>query len=110
MPVDHPGHAQAYHNMGLIYYQILDYEKALECFKEALRMREKSLAPTHPYVARTCYQIGLTYQELGDRQQALENAMKAFEIQRLKLPETNDERTKTKQFIDDLNRNDSLQQ
>lgn len=102
MPVDHPGHAQAYHNLGLLHKDLGNAVEALQCYHEALRMRERTLAPNHPYIARTCYQIGLLYEDNGDRSLALEYVNKAFQIQEKKLPANHPELTKSKELIDRL--------
>lgn len=91
MPVDHPGHAQIYHNLGLVYRAKGKIEEAYVAFKEALRMREAILAPYHPYVARTCYQISLVLKDQQDYKLALDYARKTLNIQQLKLPSNHDE-------------------
>lgn len=91
MPVDHPGHAQAYHNLGLVHRAMGNRSDALSCYQEALRMRERTLAPNHPYVARTCYQISFLHEENGEYSSALEYGMKAFRIQEKKLPANHSE-------------------
>jgi len=91
MPVDHPGHAQTYHNLGLVQRAMGNNDEALVAYKEALRMREASLAPNHPYVARTCYQMVLLFEERENYTSALEYARKALAIQELKLPSNNHE-------------------
>jgi len=91
MPVDHPGHAQTYHNLGLVHRAMGNNDEALVAYKEALRMREALLAPNHPYVARTCYQIALLFEDREDYNSALEYARKALAIRELKLPCNHDE-------------------
>jgi tetratricopeptide (TPR) repeat protein len=102
MPVDHPGHAQAYHNLGLVHRAMGNNDDALLAYKEALRMRETSLAPNHPYVARTCYQIGLLFEDREEYDLALEFAKKALSIQELKLPSDHSERSLTNELVQRL--------
>ncbi|CAF4348858.1 unnamed protein product [Rotaria sp. Silwood2] len=91
MPADHPGHAQTYHNLGLVHRAMGNNDEALVSYREALRMREALLAPNHPYVARTCFQIGLLFEEQKDYNAALEYGKKALIIQEVKLPSNNQE-------------------
>ena len=99
MPLDHPGHAQAYHNLGLVHRAMGNMKDALVAYKEALRMREALLAPNHPYVARTCYQIGLILEESEDYHLALECARRALHIQELKLPSNHHELNQTNELV-----------
>ncbi|CAF1061237.1 unnamed protein product, partial [Adineta ricciae] len=102
MPTDHPGHAQTYHNLGLVQRAMGMVNEALVSFKEALRMREVLLAPTHPYVARTCYQIGLLFEECKDYPLAYEFASKALRIQQLKLPSDHSELILSNELVERL--------
>ena len=86
MPCDHPSHAQAWHNVGLIQRARGKYDEAKEAFKEALRMRRARLSSDHPYIARTHYQISLLYEELGEMALAIEHADAALAVRRLCLP------------------------
>ena len=102
MPIDHPGHAQAYHNLGLVHRAMGNMGDALLAYKEALRMREALLAPNHPYVARTCYQIALLSEEGKDYQSALEYGKRALRIQELKLSANNHELNLTNELVQRL--------
>jgi tetratricopeptide (TPR) repeat protein len=99
MPADHPGHAQTYHNLGLVHRAMGNNNEALIAYKEALRMREALLAPNHPYVARTFYQIGLLYEDCEDYHSAFEYARKALVIQELKLPSKHHELDLTNELV-----------
>lgn len=99
MPIDHPGHAQAHHNLGLIHHAMGNCQNALVSFTEALRMRERSLAPNHPYVARTCYQISLLYEEMKEYSLANVYASKALNIQELRLPAKHQEREQSHELV-----------
>ena len=99
MPVDHPGHAQAHHNLGLVYHAMGNNDKAFASYKEALRMRETLLALNHPYVARTCFQIGLLCEEQEDYIEALKYARRALTIQELKLPSNHHELNLTRELV-----------
>jgi tetratricopeptide (TPR) repeat protein len=57
MPSNHPSHAQAYHNIGLVERALGNMKEAQDAFREALRMRLARLSSDHPYIARTHYQL-----------------------------------------------------
>ena len=86
MPCDHPSHAQAWHNVGLVQRALGKYDEATKAFQEALRMRRARLSSDHPYIARTHYQISLLYEELGEIPLAIEHADAALAVRRLSLP------------------------
>ena len=102
MPADHPSHAQAWHNMGLVQRGLGNRDQALAAFKEALRMRKARLSPDHPYIARTYYQMSLLYEDLGEMQLALEHAKLALSIQQLKLPSKHVELKESIELIERL--------
>ncbi|CAF3459124.1 unnamed protein product [Rotaria socialis] len=102
MPADHPGHAQAYHNLGLVHRAMGNSDEALTAFKDALRMRQALLAPNHPYIARTYFQMGLLFEECKDYDAALECARKALNIQELKLPSNHNELILSSELVGSL--------
>lgn len=108
MPIDHPGHAQVFHNLGLVHRAMGNIDDALIAYKEALRMRESLLAPNHPYVARTCYQIALLLEDGKNYQSALEYGKRALHIQELKLPSNNRELNLTNELVQRLSSKNSM--
>ncbi len=87
MPENHPGHAEALHNMGLVQYTLGHYKQSVDYLQKALRMRELSLANDHPFLARTCYQLSVVLAELDHQQtEALKYAARALSIRKKNLP------------------------
>ena len=63
-----------------IYLRIGDYNRALEYYNNALKIREKVLGTEHPSTATSYNNIGLCYDNLGDYDKALEYYNKALKI------------------------------
>jgi tetratricopeptide (TPR) repeat protein len=104
MPAGHPSLAQMVHTRALVYHAMDNSERALDCFKEALSMRELWLTNDHPAVARTCYQLALLHEERSEYKQAFEHAQRALSIQQNKLPETHQERKWSQESVERLRR------
>ena len=64
--------AISYNNIGLVYYEKGDLDKALEYHQRALTIKERD-APNSLTVATSYNNIGLVYYEKGDLDQALEH-------------------------------------
>ncbi len=66
-----------YGNIGSVYYDSCNYDKALEYYEKDLAICEKILGKEHPDTA-TCYNnIGFIYKDKSDLDKALENYEKA---------------------------------
>ena len=102
MPLDHPSHAQAWHNIGLVQRALSNGDQALVAFKEALRMRKARLSADHPYIARTYYQMSLLYDERGETQLALEHAKEALSVRKLRLSPKHNEFQESIQLVERL--------
>lgn len=102
MPAAHPSLAQIVHTRGLVHLALGNSEQALDCFKDALSMRESWLSSDHPAVARTCYQLALVHEERIEYELSLEYAKRALRIQQLKLPETHQETKWSQQLLERL--------
>ena len=102
MPLDHPSHAQAWHNIGLVRRALGNGDEALAAFKEALRMRKARLSADHPYIARTYYQMGLLYEQLGEIELAVEHAKAALSVQKLRLSPKHNEFQESIQLVERL--------
>ena len=76
---EHPDTAMSYNNIGIVYSDRSDYDKALEYYKLALEIQEKVLGKEHPDTARSYGNIGLVYKNRGDYNKALEFYKKAAE-------------------------------
>ena len=70
--------AQSYNNLGVIYTDLNDLNKALEYHLKALDLREKHLDEAD--VAFSCSNISLVYRDMGDYDKALEYNQRALEI------------------------------
>jgi hypothetical protein len=51
LPENHPDISRSCLNLGLSFSEIGDSHRALKCFREALRILQVTLPPTHPHVA-----------------------------------------------------------
>ncbi len=67
-------------NIGLVYDNKGEYEKALENYKKCLEIRTKVLGPESIDVATTLNNIGIVYKNKGEYDQALDNYNKCLEI------------------------------
>ena len=72
--------AGSYGNIGLVYRNLGDYNKALEYYFKALEIRKDVLGEKHPNTAGTYGNIGVVYHNLEDYDKALEFYNKALEI------------------------------
>jgi len=67
-------------NMGLVYSDLKDYQKALESLTEALRIRQSESGGGGGDTGSTLNNIGDVYDDLGDRQKALEYHLRALPL------------------------------
>ena len=67
-------------NMAGVYKAQGDYEKALEYYDKALKVKERTLGNDHPSTATTYDNMAGVYQEQGDYEKALKYYGKALEI------------------------------
>lgn len=75
---DKYGQAQAYNNLGIPYNFLGDYLKAINCFKEALRLNEEI---EDPELEAGCYvNMGISYAEMGRIDESIELTEKALNI------------------------------
>ena len=72
--------ATTYDNIGVVFYLLGNYEKALENCRKALSIREAVLGEHHPDVAYSYSNVGSVYQIMGDVETALECYHKALAI------------------------------
>jgi tetratricopeptide (TPR) repeat protein len=68
-------------NIGFVYYNKGEYEKALANYSKSLKTRIKILGPDSIDVARSLNNIGLVYYTKGEYTKALEHYNKCLEIQ-----------------------------
>ena len=69
-----------YGNMGLVYYNLGNFEKALEMHEKDLEIKLKTVGPLHASVATTKKDIGIVHHHLGDPATAKNYYKEAYEI------------------------------
>ena len=79
--------AVSYNNIGIVYYNLGEYDKALEYYFKALEIQKAVLGEKHRDTAVSYNNIGAVYQNLGDYDKALEYHNKALEIRKEVLEE-----------------------
>ena len=72
--------ASSYNNIGAVYDDLGDYDKALEYHFKALEIRKDVLGENNADTAGSYNNIGNVYDKLGDYDKALEYHFKALEI------------------------------
>ena len=77
--------ATSYNNIGSVYYQKGDYDKALEYLNKALTIQKAKLGEEHTDVATSYNNIGSLYSKKGNYDKALEYLNKALTIRKAKL-------------------------
>ncbi|CAF0716671.1 unnamed protein product [Adineta steineri] len=78
-----------YNQLGHIYDNQSDYQKAIWHYDKALEIYQKTLPSKHPSFAVLHNNIGLVYNKLGEYSKALSLYKKALEIQQKTLPPNN---------------------
>ena len=74
---DHPNTAGSYNNIGIVYRNKGDYDKALEYYLKAVKIREAVLGENHPSTALSYNNISWIYHLMGIYEKALPWAEKA---------------------------------
>ncbi len=72
--------AQALNDLGYSYYLKGDYDRAIEFFNEALKIKLKVLGKEHPDIAGAYNNMGVAYADKGDYDRAIEFFNRALEI------------------------------
>ena len=72
--------AMTYGNMGLVYYNLGNFEKALEMHERDLEIKLKTVGPLHASVADTKLNIGIVYSNKGDQAAAKASYKEAYDI------------------------------
>ena len=91
-------------NIGIVYYNTKEYDKALEYFSNALNIKEKVLGAEHPQTATSYNNIGFVYYNQKEYYKALEYHLKALEIQEKVLGKEHPDTMQTKKFIEESRR------
>ena len=75
--------ARRYNNIGWVYYNSMgDYDKALEYYQNALKIREEKLGLEHPDTATSYNNIGLIYKKKGENNKALKYYELSLEVRK----------------------------
>ncbi|CAF1420281.1 unnamed protein product [Adineta steineri] len=78
--------ARYYNNLGFVKDEQGGYEQAIEYYKKALEIREKTFPANHPSLAASYNNIGLVYDKMGEYSRALSFYKKALGTQAKTLP------------------------
>ncbi len=76
-----------FNNLGLIFHNSGDYDKAEDYYLKALKIREKVLEENHPDLATSYNNLGLLYHDKGDYDKAEDYYLKALNIREKVLEE-----------------------
>ena len=79
--------ARSYNNIGIVYANLGDYDKALEYLFKALEIKKDVLGENKSDTASSYNNIGVVYRNLGEYDKALEYYFKALEIEKEVLGE-----------------------
>ncbi|CAF4280173.1 unnamed protein product, partial [Rotaria sordida] len=63
---NHSDLAQSYNNIGLVYYNMGEYSKALSSHERSLEIKKIALPPNHPDLAKSYNNIGMVYDNMGE--------------------------------------------
>ena len=74
-----------YHMMGLVHWELGDYQQAKEYYERTLSIQLNMLEPDHVDVAGTYHNMGILHRDLGDHHQAKEYYERALSIRLNKL-------------------------
>ncbi len=85
-PAAHPLIVALYSNIGVMYRNMLQYDRALGYFEYALNLEKEILGPDNPRLATTYTNIGSSYANKGNFKQGIAAHKKALSL-RLKLGE-----------------------
>ena len=76
----HPSIGDSYNNIGSVWNDKGEYDKALEYYEKCLKIKLKTLGDEHPDVASTYFYIGTINKNLNNFVLAIENYQKGFSI------------------------------
>jgi len=96
---DHIEIATSINNIALIFKERNDYDRALELFRKALRMKRSTVGDNSPDVASTIVNIANIYELKGELNKALELYQKTLPVQKMALEENHPNTAVTKSNI-----------
>jgi len=85
-PCSEEERAHYYNQLGMVYYNMGEYSKALSSYERSLEIRKIALPPNHPDFAQSYNNIGLVHYNMGEYSKALEYLEKARVILEKSLP------------------------
>ena len=94
--------ARSYNNIGLVYDNKGEYDKALEYYQKSLAIKLKQLGPEHPSVAISYHNMAYVYKAKKDLAKAKEYWEKAYAIRLKKLGPNHPDTKGTKSQLDAL--------
>ena len=79
---NHPDIAASYNNLGNVYRDKGEYERAIEYYKQSLEIMLKAYhdSPNHPDIAASYNSLGVTYYVKQEYEEAIKYCNKAFVI------------------------------
>ena len=72
--------------LGVLYYNMGEYSKALSSYERSLEIYKKALPPNHPDLATSYNNIGGVYDDMGEYSKALSCYEQSLEIYKVALP------------------------
>src|SRR4030042_2298143 len=81
-----PTYVEAYNNLGIIYQDIGDFDKALEAYQKAIEYYQKALN-VNPLHGETHYNIGLLYEQLKNFNLAISHYQKFIRLSSKTYPD-----------------------
>jgi tetratricopeptide (TPR) repeat protein len=91
--------ASSYNNIGSVYNNKGDYDKANEYHQQSLAIRLKTLGEGHPHTAISYNNIGSVYNNKGDYDKAIEYYQRCLAIRLRTLGENHPSTTRTRQDL-----------
>ncbi|CAF1365977.1 unnamed protein product, partial [Adineta ricciae] len=80
LPANHPNMVSSYNNIGLVYYNMGDYPKALSYYEKALAIKQQSFHLDHSSLAASYNNIGVVYEGMKNYLEAYSYYECAVEI------------------------------
>lgn len=63
-------YAKCLNNLGVLYYDMGQYEKSIGYYQEALSIRKRVLGPDHPSYAYSLYNLAILFSGMGQFDQS----------------------------------------
>ncbi|CAF4299643.1 unnamed protein product, partial [Rotaria sordida] len=75
-----------YHCLGMIKYNLGQYNEAIKFSQKSLDIKEKTLPPNDPNLASSYNNIGIVYKNMGEYSKALSSYERSLDIDKKALP------------------------